>query len=279
MLSESVAGAARHFGDTPAVMTEGVGLTWGQLHEASERLAPMLSVRGIGPGSVVCLGLRSGAAWLVAATAIDRVGAAIAGVSPVATPGERAAMVSAVDPALVLAEEDLVEGLPLRTDVAVLSEDGLALDGSAGGAAHATVPAHDRSTDRLFAVCFTSGTTGSPKAAAFSVANAVAVQRIDVGDEAARSFGGGSAMLASTQFAHVGFVLKAPWYARLGCTLHVMPRWRARSAIELLAEHRMATLGVVAPQLALILASPGLEDADLSALRLVIAGARHRRRR
>ncbi len=221
----------------------------------------------------MALALHSGPEWLVAATAVDRAGAAFAGISPVATPAERAAMVETINPALVLAEADMLEGLPLRAEVALLSPDGLGIDGdrAADGSAP-PVPAHDRSDHRRYAVCFTSGTTGRPKGAEFSVRQARAVRRIDVGESSEESISGGMPMIASTQFAHVGFVLKIPWYAQLGCTMHVMPRWRADDAVELLALHRMPTLGVVAPQLALVLRSPGLDGADLSALKLVIAG-------
>jgi len=272
VLGEAVEGAAGRFGDRPAICTASRVLTWGDLHLAADLLAPVLAARGVRPGTVVALVLRSGPEWAAAAVAVDRAGGTIAGVSPVASPAERAAMVEVVDPLLVLAEPDLVDGLSLRRDVAVLSPDGL-LDGVAPGDLGAPpVPAHDRGDARGFAVCFTSGTTGAPKAALFTVAQARAVEHIDLGAGFASIGDGGAPMIASTQFAHVGFVLKFAWYARIGMTLHVMDRWRADDALELLAAHRMPTLGVVAPQLALMLRSPRMDALDLSALRLVIAG-------
>ncbi|MGI9579149.1 MAG: class I adenylate-forming enzyme family protein [Microthrixaceae bacterium] len=267
MLSEAVAHAAEHFGDTPSIVREGVGPTWAELHAASEALAPMLARRGVGPGDVVALALPSGPEWLVAATATDRLGGTIAGVSPVATAAERSAMVDSVDSKLVLASEDLAQGLSLRRQVSVFGPDGL--DDERLGRDHAAIAPHDRGPERRYAICFTSGTTGAPKAASFAVRQAAAVESIDLGSTASAS---GFDTIASTQFAHVGFVMKAPWYARLGCTVHVMPRWTAPDAIRLLAQHRMPTLGVVAPQLALILASDELAEHDLSALALVIAG-------
>ncbi|MCP4435531.1 MAG: acyl--CoA ligase [Actinomycetia bacterium] len=284
MLSEAVAQAAHRHGHTPAVMVDGSGATWGEVHLASEALAAMLSARGIGAPQVVGLAMRPGPMWLVAATAVDRTGAAFAGLSPIATAPERAAMVKSIEPALVLAEPDLADGLPLRTQVVVLESDGAGLDsmgvtkavaalGATGeAAAPGAVASHGRTDERRYAICFTSGTTGDPRPAEYRVGAARAVERIDLGSSAAQSGGSGFEMISSTQFAHVGFTLKVPWYARLGCTMHVMPRWRADDAIELVAGRHMATLGVVAPQLALILASDLLNERDLSALRLVIAG-------
>jgi acyl-CoA synthetase (AMP-forming)/AMP-acid ligase II len=122
------------------------------------------------------------------------------------------------------------------------------------------------------AICFTSGTTGHPKAAVFCISQLRAIQSIDLGPEAEQIWGGGSPMLASTQFAHVGMSTKLPWYLRLGNTLHVMGRWRADDALRLVATHRISTLGVVAPQLALMLRSPLMDSLDLSCVTAIIAG-------
>ena len=65
---------------------------------------------------------------------------------------------------------------------------------------------------------------------------------------------------------------KFPWYLRVGATLHVMDRWRPDDALELVARHRMPTIGVVAPQLALMLRSPLMESLDLSCVQGIIAG-------
>ncbi|MEX0767517.1 MAG: fatty acid--CoA ligase family protein, partial [Microthrixaceae bacterium] len=121
-------------------------------------------------------------------------------------------------------------------------------------------------------ICFTSGTTGQPKAAVFCLSQLRAIQKIDLGPEAEKIWDGGSAMLASTQFAHVGMSTKLPWYLRLGNTLYVMSKWRADEALRLVAEHRISTLGVVAPQLALMLQSPLLDSLDLSCVTGIIAG-------
>ena len=272
MLSEAVAHAARDFGDTPAVLVDGRGPTWGEVDRAATALTPMLTRRGATAGDVVALVMHSGPQWLVAATAVDRIGATIAGISAVVAAPERARMVEAVDAALVLADGDLTDGLPLRRSVAVFGPDGL--DDEKPRGHPAAIPSHDRGPQRRYAVCFTSGTTGAPKAAVFPARCAAAVESIDTGGltDPDGTAPAGFHTLASTQFAHVGFVLKVPWYARLGCTIHVMRRWRAQDAMALIDRHRISTLGVVAPQLALILASPERKDHDLSCLRLVIAG-------
>lgn len=122
--------------------------------------------------------------------------------------------------------------------------------------------------DRVVAVVFTSGTTGTPKGAVFTNRELAAITASDVGDR----WGGGGAMLASTQFAHVGFMTKLPWYLRLGTTTHLLDRWRASDVLRLVAEQRMASVGGVAPQIALMLRDPDFDTYDLSAVQTIIMG-------
>jgi acyl-CoA synthetase (AMP-forming)/AMP-acid ligase II len=271
VLGRAVTTAAENHPGRVAVADPDRSITWGRLRDAATTLCGPLTARGVRQGDIVALSMHSGVGWVVAATAVNLIGGTIAGISPVVTATERAAMVNLLGARLVLADADLIEGLPLRTDVAEFSHDGLGLrDESQPHVDLASDPMGLNDTEGAFAVCFTSGTTGTPKAALFSGAAAEAVCRIDLGENPVA--GSGGHMISSTQFAHVGFVLKLPGYALLGSTIHVMDRWNAAGAIRLAAEHRMSTLGVVAPQLALMLRSPELDSADLSVLHTVIAG-------
>lgn len=271
--------AASRFGDRPVVVSPTDVLSYADLDAAADRTAQGLAQRGIGAGDVVATVLASGGEWVVLAIALDRLGAVFAPISPKLAPPERAALVALVRPALVVADAEGVDGLPLRTDVAIV-QAGDRCEPLAPSPAHATArdraaashPDPDPSPDRVTTICFTSGTTGRAKGAVFTVAHQRAVQDLDLGPDAGQRWGGGSAMLASTQFAHVGMAMKLPWYLRTGSTLHVLDPWRADDALRLVAEHRMPTIGVVAPQLALMLRSPLLDALDLSCVQAIIAG-------
>ena len=78
-------------------------------------------------------------------------------------------------------------------------------------------------------------------------------------------------MLAGTQFAHVGFMTKLPWYLRLGTTTHVLGRWRAADALACIAEQRIPSVGGVAPQIALLLRED-LESYDLDCVQTLVVG-------
>lgn len=269
VLARTAREAARRFGDRPVVEAPDGRLTYAELDHAADTLAAGLASQGLGPGDVVAIVLPPGGDWLVAAVALSRLGAIAAGISTASSAPERAELVRLLRPALVLAAGSTVDGLPLRGDLAVLAAGGRGQELARPGAVVADPEPDD---DRAAAICCTSGTTGRPKAALFRERQLRAVQSIDLGPDAEQTWDGGSPMLASTQFAHVGMTAKLPWYLRVGATLHVMARWRADEALELVAAHRMPTIGVVAPQLALMLRSPLLDSLDLSCVRAIIAG-------
>jgi acyl-CoA synthetase (AMP-forming)/AMP-acid ligase II len=274
VLATTVRGAAERFGDRPAVLAPDGALTYAELERRSRAAACGLRAAGVRAGDLVALVLPSGGDWAVAAVAVDRVGGVVAGISSRLAPPERAALVEVLRPRLVLADPALVDGLPLRTHVVTLAPGGRGAELEVGGDApdpdepHAVLD----DPDRPALVCCTSGTTGRPKGALFRVGQLHAVAEIDLGADYTTRWDGGSPMLASTEFAHVGMVGKFPWYFRLGATLVVMERWRPDDALRLVAEHRMPVLGVVAPQLALMLRSPLADELDLSCVQTVIAG-------
>ncbi len=245
-------------------------LTYLELADASLKLAAELRATGVRQGDVVALILPSGGDWLVAATAVSHLGAVFAGVSPILTSAERAQLQSLVAPRLTLADPSLVDGLSLRSEIAVIEPGsrGLGLLRAPTAAPESLAPDDDRPA----VICFTSGTTGRAKAALFRERQLRAIQSMDLGERAEEIWDGGSPMLASTQFAHVGMSTKFPWYLRLGSTLHVMERWKADDALRLVADQRMPTIGAVTPQLALMLRSPLLDRLDLSCVKTVIAG-------
>ena len=78
------------------------------------------------------------------------------------------------------------------------------------------------------------------------------------------SWGQGGPMLAATAFAHIGFMTKLAWYLRLGTTTYLLDRWRASDVLRLVSQHRMSSIGGVAPQLALLLREPDVRRRSTS---------------
>lgn len=275
-LAATVREAARRFGDHPAfVAAGGWALSYAQLDDLSDRAAAGLVARGVGEGDVVALVLPSTPDYLVAYAAAAKIGAITTGVNPRYTAPEREAVLRIARPRLVLTTPDLGSGpdgsgtddhQTIRITPAGRAEDLLAelrVD------APAPPPLADPDDpDRLVTIIFTSGTTGTPKGAVFGNRELAAITASDVGDQ----WGGGGAMLASTQFAHVGFMTKLPWYLRLGTTTHLLDRWRSRDVLRIIAEQHLAGVGGVAPQMALLLRDPTFDQYDFSAVKTIVMG-------
>src|SRR3954454_16437206 len=108
MIGEVAAEAAERFGDTIAyVAPDGWELSYRDLDSLADEVAVGLAARGVGEGDVVALVLPQTPEYFVAYVAASRIGAITAGVTPRLAPPERAAVLAAARPRLVLAAPDL----------------------------------------------------------------------------------------------------------------------------------------------------------------------------
>jgi len=259
VLSATVREAARRFGDLVAfVDPDGTPLTYRELDRRSDALATALAARGVAEGDRVVLRLPSDTRYVVAYAAAAKLGAITAGLNPLLAEPEQRALADLADPRVVL------------DDPAEVGE--LVADGEARMADAGPPPPLPADPDRPVAIVFTSGTTGRPKGAVFCERQLAAVALCDTGGAWASPGRPGPAMLASTQFAHVGFTTKLPWYLRLATRTHILGRWRADDALRTIAEQRMPSIGGVAPQFALMLRSPEIDRHDWSHVETVVAG-------
>ncbi len=272
MLGSIVTEAAERYGDKAAFVASGDGwqLSYRQLHTVSDRVAGGLADLGIIEGSVVALVLPSCIDYAVCYVAASKLGAITTGINPRLAPSERAAVVEQAGPDLVISTEDLADGLdPDRRAVRIQpAPDAEAL---LSGLRHGGSPPDllEADPDRPAVIVFTSGTTGEPKGALFAERQLAAIADADVG----AATDGGGPIIASTQFAHIGFMTKLPWYLRTGTTTFLLDRWRAGDVLRLVARERISTLGAVAPQVALMLRSPEMDALDLRCVDRLIVGA------
>ena len=259
VLAATVREAARRFGDLTALVDpDGSTVSYRQLDERSDAVAAVLARRGVAEGDRVVLRVPSDSGYVVAYAAAAKLGAITAGINPRLAPPEQEALVALADPAVVLSEPG---------EVAALVAEGAALVSSAG-----TPPVLPDDPDRPVAIVFTSGTTGLPKGAVFCERQLEAVAVADTGGAWAPAGQAGPAMLASTQFAHIGITTKLPWYLRMASRTHILGRWRAADALRTIAEQRMPTIGGVAAQLALMVRSPEAAAHDWDHVTTIVVG-------
>ena len=148
-------------GDEPVV------LSWGQLEHASDNLAAQLQRQGVAQDSTVIVQLPNIAELLVVYYAISKLGAIVSPV-PVQYGAHELQMLSGALDARIMISIERLRDQPLAAaaqealaDVNVLRfGNELAIDSSPGGP-RGEHPAQD--ANRILSICWTSGTTGTPK--------------------------------------------------------------------------------------------------------------------
>ena len=186
---------------------------------APTRWRPACSPPGIGPGDVVLLRLPSDSAYVVAYAAAAKVGAITAGVNPRLAPPEQEAVAEVAGGALTLAIGRRGRGAAAARPACRRSPT--TPTGRSPSCSPRAPPASRRGR------CSATGSSPPSPASTSPTPGAI--------PPAAPT-----PMLAGTQFAHVGFMTKLPWYLRLGTTTHILGRWRAADALACIAEHRIA---------------------------------------
>ncbi len=273
MLGRVVAEAAERFGDATAfVAPAGWSLSYRQLHERAEAVAAGLLARGVGEGDVVAIALPPSPDHVVAYVAAARIGAIAAAVNHKLTATERDAVLADAGPALTLVDAadhhppPPAAAHPLAVDLATDAADVLAT--LTAGGTPADVPPLPDDPDRPVAIVFTSGTTGQPKGAVFAGRQLAFITEVDTGNR----WGGGGPMLMSTSLAHLGPTTKLPGNLMRGGNVHLMDRWSARATLELTERERMAGLGGIPTQIALMLRDPEFDRFDLTCVQAIVIG-------
>lgn len=269
MIPGVVREAAKRFRDRVAIVApDGYEVTYLDLHRLSETVAGALHARGVERGDVVSLVMRTSPDYVVAYLAAARLGAITAGVNPRLGPQERRRILERSRPRLVIAFEELAEGIPDEVDTELVRPATTVEEILPALRADRVPPARPPDPDAPVAIVFTSGTTGEPKGAVFRNRQLAAITMFDTGGR----WDGGPPMLVSTELGHVGFMTKLPWYLRTGARMHMMRRWRAADALRLVADNRMPSIGGIGSQIALMLRRPDFDDYDLECVKAIIVG-------
>ncbi|MGC0422456.1 class I adenylate-forming enzyme family protein [Embleya sp. AB8] len=272
VLAQVLRAAARRFPERRALVHGGTGFSYADLDAVTDQVAAGLARRGVRPGRLVALVLPSGPEYVIAYTALARLGAITTGVGPRYTPVERAAILARAAPDLVLATEELAEGVPAGPETIRCVPAGAARDVWAELRLDTIPPAPPvtgaRDPDLPETVVFTSGTTGTPKGALFTSRQIAAITTLDTGDR----WGEGGPQLVATGLPHVGFMTKLAGYLKMGATLHILGRWRAQDALRVVAREQIPYLGGVAAQVSLLLGRPEFDSYDLAHVRGLIVG-------
>ncbi len=144
-----------------AISGEGRSLTYQGLDEASNRLAHLLTSRGVGPGRRVAVLLPRSVEAVAAIVAVLKTGAAYLPIDPALPSARIAFMLTDAAPFAAVTTADLADRLG-GFDVQVVDLDDPAIDTQPTTALAAPAP------DDIAYVIYTSGTTGTPKGVAIT---------------------------------------------------------------------------------------------------------------
>ena len=259
--------SATHGENVAYVSPDGKEITYKQLDVISDEMAVWLTNEGVLEGSVVGLSLPSCIEYIVSYLALAKVGAITAGINPRFTSLERSKTLSTLNPNLVITAKghDGGVGDQYRKTTIKLNETEFIRSQRVTGGSPELLEDDD---ERPVCICFTSGSSGSPKGALFTNRQLRAISELDAGG----SWGGGGHRYASTEFAHVGVMTKLPWLLATAGTTHLIHKWNAREILQLIHEYKMSSVSAIAPQVALMLKQDGIEDLDFSSVKAIVTG-------
>ena len=257
------ANAAAH-PDREAIVHEGERVSWAAFDRAASRIANGLIARGVVPGDRVAV-LSSNSARLVEIMAgILRAGGCMVPLSTMAAPDVLARMV--VDSGartLFLAREwrALAAAVDVPNPIAIDFEapGWTPLDGAMGGDADPLVPV---AAEDLFAILYSSGTTGVPKGV---VHDHLFRMRQNERMRASGIRDGARALVSTPLYSHATLTAVVPTLA-FGGTLVVMTKWEAGESLALMERERVTHAMMVPVQYKRLMDRADVETFDLRTL-------------
>jgi acyl-CoA synthetase (AMP-forming)/AMP-acid ligase II len=255
--------AATAHGDIEAYVEPGARITFADWIGRARGVAAQFADLGVGKGDVVTLWLPSGIDYATCYAAAAMIGAITTGLNPRLGRREIESILQQADTALIIADEHL--GALPDTGHRLLSRDALCSDTSCPAPPSVELTRRD-----LVALIFTSGTTGTPKGAAFDA------DRLAAGAAASGVMSAPyDRRLTSTPFSHAGYMFKLWDQLVTGSTLVVPPTpWSAQGMFDVLRDERVTVAGAVPTQWAKLLDIDGVSREALPHLRIgVVATA------
>jgi acyl-CoA synthetase (AMP-forming)/AMP-acid ligase II len=252
--------AATTHGDVEAYVEPCARITFADWIGRARGVAAQFADLGVGKGDVVTLWLPSGIDYATCYAAAAMIGAITTGLNPRLGRREIESILQQADPALVVADERL--GALPSTPARLLSRTALHNDPTASAPPPVQLTRHD-----LVALIFTSGTTGTPKGAAFDA------DRLAAGAAASGVMSAPhDRRLTSTPFSHAGYMFKLWDQLLSGSTLVVPPTpWSAQGMFDVLRHERVTVAGAVPTQWAKLLDVDGVSPQALPHLRIGVA--------
>src|SRR5262249_49952560 len=272
-LASNLVDTANGHADRVAVRVNETAVTYGELAEASSRVAGMLRDRGVKPGDPVGIMLPNVAEFAVVYYGVLRAGGVVVPMNPLLKAREVSYYLGDSGARLMFAWHGFAgeaQGGARQVAAEAVVVDPATFPGLlAAAAADEGVAGRDGGDTAV--ILYTSGTTGSPKGAGLTHAN------LARNEEAVRAdllqltpgdviFGGLPLFHAFGQTCALNAAIAA------GACVSLLPRFTAGQALEILATHRVTVFEGVPTMYVALLGFPDRQAYDTSALRLAVSG-------
>ncbi len=261
-----------------AQRTGGISLSWSELDAATNRLANGLSARGIGHGDRV--GILSGNRheYLELAIAGYKLGSILVPLNVRLTPAELGYIIEHAGCRAVVADPDLAATAAAALDHAQIPAERFGLGDNAGfgtpfddlRGADPVDPEAEVTADHVAYICYTSGTTGTPKGAMLSHGNVLAMAHHSI---LADRINGSCRSYLPFPLSFTGGLVSmwAPAYVG-GATLVLDAAVEAERALTTIQDQRITHFNAVPVIWETLLNHPSFGDYDLSSLRVIGSG-------
>ncbi|MDF3834322.1 AMP-binding protein [Cupriavidus basilensis] len=270
-------GAAQH-GPRTAIVFGGQSLTFGEVDALSARLAHALQAAGAGPGERVALLLNNGLHSIPLDFACVKAALNRVPLNARLSLAEHQRMLLDTGCRMLVFGPDLAErAQALRQALPELACHGLgaSLDGgidllAAAQSRPATDPPVQVAEDDVILTLFTSGTTGTLKAARHTQASYAAICRNVLLNLLPAT--PDDAMLHAASLIHASGVFVLPFWLRGGKTV-ILPGFEPASFLAAIERERVTAINLVPTMLQMLVSLPAMATCKADALRYVIYGA------
>jgi long-chain acyl-CoA synthetase len=278
-------------GDRPMFRVGGTTVTWAEHHRRASSVAQALLGDGVTPGDRVAFLDRNGLAYFEVLFGGALAGAVNVAVNWRLAPPEMAAVIDdsgatvlVVHPEFVPCLAGMDSGLPAVTRIVVLGD--AKADADVGGASDLARrvdyedwlgacdpidPGYDGGPDDVSMQLYTSGTTGLPKGV--MLANRNIATMIELAGADAFGIDDSTVSLVAMPLFHIGGSGWALTAMSRGGVSVILRDMDPSELLRLVERERITHAFVVPAVLMLLLATPGIEKADLSSLDTIFYGA------
>jgi long-chain acyl-CoA synthetase len=272
-LASNLTETTRAHAGRPAVRVDDAALTYGELDEASARVAGLLRERGLKPGDRVGIMMPNVAEVPVVYYGVLRAGGIVLPMNPLLKAREVAYYLGDSGAGLIFAWHAFAG--EARAGAEQEGAEAIVVDtaGFAGLLASAA-PDHevaDRADGDTAVILYTSGTTGHPKGAELTHGNLIGnteVARADI----VRA-GPDDVIFGGLPLFHVfGQTVALNVAVAAGACLTLLPRFDAQHALRIIADHGVTVFAGVPTMFVALLHAPDRAGYDLSVLRECLSG-------